>query len=106
MDEPFASLDIGLRRELHQELLDLWERGHQTILFVTHDVEEALYLSDRIHLLSPRPTSIVGTIEVSFERPRRSSLFTETAFLQLKARTVDMLLSIANGEKSLKNLEL
>ena len=70
MDEPFGSLDALTRLELEDTLLDLWEELGTTIVFVTHDIEEAIYLSDRICVLSRRPSRIVETIEVDLERPR------------------------------------
>lgn len=105
MDEPFVSLDIGVRRGLHRELLDLWRSQRQTVLFVTHDVDEALYLSDRIQLLSPLPATVAGTIDIDFNRPRDISLFGHAEFLALKARTVERLLSLGNGEKSMEAIE-
>jgi NitT/TauT family transport system ATP-binding protein len=64
MDEPFASLDALTRLQMQKVLLELWQSHRRTVLFVTHDVEEALLLSDRVALLSPRPTRIVRLLEV------------------------------------------
>ncbi len=70
MDEPFASVDAQSRAELEDLLLAIWEKFSQTILFVTHDIEEAVYLSDRVFVLSARPASILNTLSVELDRPR------------------------------------
>ena len=66
MDEPFAALDCQTRLMLQQELLDLWEQNHKTVIFVTHDVEEAILLSDRILVLSRQPGRVVAEFPVRF----------------------------------------
>jgi NitT/TauT family transport system ATP-binding protein len=70
MDEPFGSLDALTRLELEDKLLELWEKLGTTILFITHDIEEAIYLSDRIWVLSRRPSRVVQELRVEFLRPR------------------------------------
>jgi len=70
MDEPFGSLDALTRIELEDSLLRLWDSLRATILFVTHDIEEAVYLSDRVYVLSRRPAQVIEEIEVKLERPR------------------------------------
>ena len=70
MDEPFGSLDALTRIELEDALLSLWGSLHATILFVTHDIEEAVYLSDRVYVLSRRPSQVIEEVEVKLERPR------------------------------------
>jgi NitT/TauT family transport system ATP-binding protein len=70
MDEPFGALDTHTKLEMHAILLRLWERERQTVLFVTHDLSEALTLADRIILLSARPGRIKEDFEVKFARPR------------------------------------
>ena len=70
MDEPFSSLDAQTRMFLQQELLKIWRRTGKTILFVTHDIGEAIALSDRIVVLSRRPCSIKGHLKVTLSRPR------------------------------------
>jgi NitT/TauT family transport system ATP-binding protein len=72
MDEPFSALDVNTRQRLRSELLAIWQRTGKTIVFVTHDVEEALLLADRIFLFSAKPTRILETIEVTEPRPRRT----------------------------------
>lgn len=70
MDEPFGALDSLTRLSLRAELLRIWEREKTTILFVTHDVDEAIQLADRIVILSPRPARIVEDLAVELEHPR------------------------------------
>jgi len=70
MDEPFGSLDSQTRNALQEFLLAIWERRRDTILFVTHNVDEAVFLSDEIIVLSKRPARIVKTFEVGLQRPR------------------------------------
>ncbi|MCG6895389.1 MAG: ABC transporter ATP-binding protein [Desulfobacteraceae bacterium] len=70
MDEPFGSLDSQTRNRLQDFLLRIWRERKDTILFVTHNVDEAVYLSDRIAVLSPRPAAVCGIFDVALERPR------------------------------------
>jgi NitT/TauT family transport system ATP-binding protein len=71
MDEPFGSLDAQTRNFMQQELLDIWERGyHETVLFVTHSVDEAVFLADRVFLLSSRPGRLLKDFSVDVPRPR------------------------------------
>ena len=70
MDEPFGSLDALTRLELEDTLLRVWAELKTTILFITHDIEEAIYLSDRIWVLSRRPSQIIQELRVEFPRPR------------------------------------
>jgi ABC-type nitrate/sulfonate/bicarbonate transport system ATPase subunit len=76
LDEPFGALDAMTRRELQDWLLDLWTRFKQTVIFITHDVEEALYLGDRVIALSARPGRVALTLEVRLPRPRRRGMIT------------------------------
>ncbi len=70
MDEPFGALDTHTKLDMHRLLLEIWEQEHQTVLFVTHDLGEALTLSDRIVVLSARPGRLKEIFEVDFPRPR------------------------------------
>ena len=70
MDEPFASVDAQTRADLEDLLLQVWEEFGVTILFVTHDIDEAVYLGDRILVLTPRPTEVQEAVEVNLPRPR------------------------------------
>lgn len=74
LDEPFGSLDALTRLEMQQWLLDIWEHFGKTILFISHDVDEAILLSDRVYVMSPRPATIVAEIAIELERPRRLAM--------------------------------
>ena len=78
MDEPFGALDTHTKLDMHEMLLRIWEREKQTVLFVTHDLGEALTLSDRIILLSARPGRIKQMFDVPFQRPRDGVALRET----------------------------
>ncbi len=70
MDEPFAALDLNTRRRLREEVIAIWEKTGKTIVFVTHDIGEALVLADRVLLMSNKPTRVLETIEIGSARPR------------------------------------
>jgi NitT/TauT family transport system ATP-binding protein len=70
MDEPFSALDLNTRRRLRAELVSIWQQTGKTVVFVTHDIEEALVLADRILLLSNKPTRVLDTLVVDAARPR------------------------------------
>lgn len=91
MDEPFAALDAQTRLTLQKELLSLWEQTHNTVVFVTHDVDEAILLSDRILVLSQQPGTIIGEFRVPFGRPRSPESTLSQDFLLLKKRLLGML---------------
>ena len=78
MDEPFGALDAHTKLDMHRLLLEIWERQRQTVVFVTHDLAEALVLSDQIVLLSARPGRITATFDVPFARPRNALQLPET----------------------------
>ena len=89
MDEPFGALDEIVRDKLNQQLLELWERTGKTVVFVTHSMPEAVFLSTRIVVMSPRPGRIIDIIETKFER-RRTLEFRETPeFLEVARRVRD-----------------
>ena len=71
MDEPFGSVDAQTRNILQEELLQIWKRTEKTIIFVTHSVDEAVYLADRVVVMSARPGRIVECIAIDIERPRK-----------------------------------
>jgi NitT/TauT family transport system ATP-binding protein len=78
MDEPFGALDFHTKLEMHRFLLDIWERERQTVMFVTHDLSEALTLADRIIVLTARPGRVKEVFEVPFARPRDAIALRET----------------------------
>ncbi|RWX81694.1 ABC transporter ATP-binding protein [Neorhizobium lilium] len=83
MDEPFGALDSILRMRLQDELLSIWEKNKVSIIIVTHDVEEALYLADRVLVMEPNPGRIRDVVEVDLPRPRDRS---DPAIAELKRR--------------------
>jgi NitT/TauT family transport system ATP-binding protein len=85
MDEPFGALDAQTRSEMQQLLLRIWDETASTILFVTHDVEEAIYLADRIFVMSAHPGTIVEDVQVSFDRPRSLELKQRNEFHELQS---------------------
>jgi NitT/TauT family transport system ATP-binding protein len=72
MDEPFGSVDAQTRQLLQEELLELWQRERKTVIFVTHSMDEAVYLSDRVVVMTPRPGKVAEVLEVPLQRPRRA----------------------------------
>jgi ABC-type nitrate/sulfonate/bicarbonate transport system ATPase subunit len=91
LDEPFGALDALTRREMQDWLLGLWHRLRQTILFITHDVDEAVYLGDRALVLSTRPGRVVGDFPIPLPRPRRQSMVARPEFGELVARLLTAL---------------
>jgi len=83
MDEPFGALDAQTRSEMQQLLLKVWDETASTILFVTHDVEEAVYLADRIFVMSAHPGTIIEDVQVPFDRPRDLALKERNEFHEL-----------------------
>jgi sulfonate transport system ATP-binding protein len=81
LDEPFSALDAFTRADLHDHLLDLWADGKPTLVVVTHDVEEAVVLADRIVVMGPRPGRVIAEIAVDLPRPRARQ---SAAFDQVK----------------------
>lgn len=84
LDEPFSALDELTRLEMQKWLLSIWEEYRPTILFVTHSIEEALFLSDRIIALSSKPARVAAEFLVPFDRPREESLLLDEEFLKWK----------------------
>lgn len=84
MDEPFAALDVLTKQRLQEEFLNIWSANRVTVIFVTHDLEEALYLSDRVIVMTPNPGRVRALVEVSFSRPRDPDIKTVPEFQQMR----------------------
>ncbi|AII10538.1 mannosyltransferase (plasmid) [Rhodococcus opacus] len=84
MDEPFAALDAQMRRILQDELLALWQEDLRTVVFVTHSLEEAILLGDRVVVMSSRPGRIIADFRVPFARPRSPEVRLDPAFTELE----------------------
>ena len=88
LDEPFGALDALTRAGMQEWLLGLWESWSKTVVMVTHDVEEAALLSDRVYVLTPRPGRVKAAFTVDLPRPRRYEMVTDGAFVEIKARAL------------------
>ena len=91
MDEPFGSLDAQTRSLMQELLLQVWERYHQTVLFVTHDIEEALLLADRVCVMTARPGRIKKSIQVTIPRPRAIEVTTSPEFNALRREVLALI---------------
>ena len=87
LDEPFGALDAQTRVIMQQILTNMWQRLKISVLFVTHDIDEAIFLSDRVYCMTARPGSIKAEIPIPLERPRQQSMMMSSEFLALAART-------------------
>ena len=88
MDEPYGQLDLDLRFKLEDELLRLWEKTKTTVIFITHNIEEAVYLGQRILVLSNKPTKIKEEINNSLPMPRNIA---DPAFIDLRNKVTDLI---------------
>jgi ABC-type nitrate/sulfonate/bicarbonate transport system ATPase subunit len=91
LDEPFGALDALTRAQMQEWLLDLWDDLGKTVLFVTHDIDEAIYLSDVVYVMSPRPGRIVARLDIDLSRPRKPAIVTSSRFTELKAVALGLL---------------
>ncbi|MFC1945304.1 ABC transporter ATP-binding protein [Chloroflexota bacterium] len=80
LDEPFGALDALTRKDLQDWLLRVWQEFERTVMFITHDIEEAVYLADRVIVLSARPGTIKRELKIDLPRPRRQRIIAEPAF--------------------------
>jgi NitT/TauT family transport system ATP-binding protein len=86
MDEPFSALDAQTRQLMQEELLGIWERTRKTIVYVTHNIQEAVYMADRVIVLSRRPGRVLDEVPVELKRPRLEAMQGEPAFLHAVER--------------------
>jgi NitT/TauT family transport system ATP-binding protein len=89
MDEPFGALDAQTRQLMQELLTRVWEEHRLTVMFVTHDIDEAVFLSDRVLVMTARPGRIKENIEITLERPRTFEIFSTPKFFEYKARLLE-----------------
>ncbi len=100
LDEPFGALDALTRSLMQRWLLEVWQRHQRTILFITHDVEEAIFLGDRVLVMTARPGRIKLVLDVPLARPRPASMLTSPEFIDLKRQVL-----AAIEEESIKSFQ-
>lgn len=91
MDESFGALDVLTKEKMQRNLLALWKQEPRTIVFITHDIEEALFIAQRVVVMSARPARIAGVIEVPFEKTTDTRIKTSPEFQSLRQMIIDML---------------
>ena len=91
MDEPFAALDAQTRLQMQELLLELWTEIRMTVIFVTHDIDEAIFLADRLIVLSERPARVQADLAVELPRPRTAEALTAPPFMRLKRECLELL---------------
>jgi ABC-type nitrate/sulfonate/bicarbonate transport system ATPase subunit len=101
LDEPFGALDSQTRLRMQQWLLEVWGAEGRTVVFITHDVDEAIFLSDRVYVMSARPGHIQASFDIPLERPRAFDILTSDAFTELKREILGLIYS-----ETLKQLEI
>jgi len=89
LDEPYRAMDTVTKAASHQYLLELYDMTRKTIFFITHDLDEALYLSDTVHIMTSRPGYIKKSMTVDLPRPREYAMTTSTRFLEMKSELMD-----------------
>ena len=97
MDEPFSALDAQTRTLMMEELLGIWERTRQSILYVTHNIQEAVFMADRVVVLSRRPGRLLDVVPVGLERPRTESQQGEAVFVKAVDRIWGLIKSQAQA---------
>ncbi len=90
MDEPFSSLDFQTTLYMHDKVLDIWAKTKATILFISHDINEAVYLADKVVVLSKRPAHVMDVIEVDLPRPRKLEMTESEEFFAVRNRVLDI----------------
>src|SRR3954447_7526768 len=98
MDEPFGALDEMTRERLNIELLEIWRRMQSTVIFVTHSISEAVFLSTRVVLMSPRPGRVAGTVNVDLPQPRSVDTREEPRFFELVTEVRELLRGVGADE--------
>jgi len=91
MDEPFGALDAQTRSQMQEFLTKVWEMEHKTIVFITHDVSEAIFLADKVYVLSKRPMQVKKIVEIPFARPRTHALKRSKEFFEIESAVAQIL---------------
>ncbi|TPH23105.1 ABC transporter ATP-binding protein [Brevibacillus laterosporus] len=91
LDEPFGALDALSRTDMQNWLLSIWEKHKRSVLLITHSIDEAIFLSDKIYVLTAKPAQVAATISVPFERPRREKMLLSPEFLLVKEEILTLL---------------
>ncbi len=99
MDEPFGALDAMTRDDLDMELLKIWEEKRKTVLFVTHNIQEAVFLSDYVVVMSARPGRVVQQIRIDLQRPRTMEMMSSGRFGEYTLQIRSLLASGSGGSK-------
>lgn len=100
LDEPFGALDAQTKARMQEWLMQLWTDFCKTVVFVTHDVDEAIYLSDEIHVMGTGPGRILETLAVTMARPRSRSVVLSAEFVAIKERCLALLSSVAEAPEA------
>ncbi|MCH7660080.1 MAG: ABC transporter ATP-binding protein [Euryarchaeota archaeon] len=91
MDEPFSALDALTKEIMQKKLIEVWERDNRTVVFITHDVEEAILLADRVVVMTARPGQVKDVIDVDLDRPRDPEIVTTERFTELRERALSVI---------------
>ena len=91
MDEPFGALDAQTRVMMQENLLEIWSKFRITVLFITHDIDEAIFLADRVLVMSASPGRIIADIDIALDRPRSMEMATQTEFISAKKRCIEII---------------
>ena len=91
MDEPFGALDSQTRSLMQELLLKIWEHSHKTVLFITHDIDEAIRLGDRVYVMTARPGRIKEEVAIDISRPRSVDVLTADEFIAIKRRIMTLI---------------
>jgi len=100
LDEPFGALDAQTKLQMQEWLLGLWGDFGKTVVFVTHDIEEAIYLSDEVHVMATRPGRVIETIPVPIARPRQRHATLVAEFIAIKERCLELLSADHNASRA------
>ncbi|MFT8390095.1 MAG: ABC transporter ATP-binding protein [Sporolactobacillus sp.] len=104
LDEPFGALDMQTRGLMQELLLQVWQQSQKTVLLVTHDIDEAIFMADRVVVMKSRPGKIKDIIDVNLPRPRDYHVRTSTQFLEYKARAVELIRNESLQELDIEKL--